>query len=56
MCLYMFGLLVFGYMVKQGLFVREAFVARVALVRFVCLMTPRVGLQVRQLREGLGAT
>ena len=52
----MLGLLVFGYMVKQGLFVREAFVAGVALVRFVCLMTPRVGLQVRQLREGLGAT
>ena len=46
----------FGYVVKQGLFVREAFVAGVALVRFVCLMTPRVGLQVRQLREGLGAT
>jgi len=34
----------------------EALVAGVALVRLVSLVTPGVGLQVRQLREGLGAT
>jgi len=34
----------------------EAFVAGVALVRLVSLVAPRVGLQVGQLGEGLGAT
>ena len=55
-CLYMLGLLVFGYVVKQGLLVGEALVAGVTLVRLVSLVAPRVGLQVGQLGEGLGAT
>ena len=52
----MLGLLVFGYVVKQGLLVGEALVAGVTLVRLVSLVAPRVGLQVGQLGEGLGAT
>ena len=55
-CLYMLGLLMFGYVVKQGLLVSEALVAGVTLVRLVSLVAPRVGLQVGQLGEGLGAT
>ena len=51
----MLGLLVFGYVVKQGLLVSEALVAGVTLVGLVSLMTPGVGLQVGQLGEGLGA-
>ena len=51
----MFGLLVFGYVVEQGLLVGETLIAGVALVGLVSLMTPRVGLQVGQLGEGLGA-
>ena len=39
---------------KSGL-VSETFVARLTFVRLVSLMTPRVGLQVGQLGEGLGA-
>ena len=39
---------------KSGL-VSETFVAGLTFVRFVSLMTPRVGLQVGQLGEGLGA-
>ena len=34
----------------------EALVAGVTLVRLVSLVAPRVGLQVGQLGEGLGAT
>ena len=52
----MLGLLMFGYVVKQGLLVSEALVAGVTLVRLVSLVAPRVGLQVGQLGEGLGAT
>ena len=52
----MLGLLMFGYVVKQGLLVGEALVAGVTLVRLVSLVAPRVGLQVGQLGEGLGAT
>ena len=55
MCLYMLGLLMFGYVVKQGLLVGEALVAGVTLVGLVRLVTPGVGLQVGQLGEGLGA-
>ena len=40
---------------KCGL-VSETLVAGLTFVRFVRLMTPRVGLQVGQLGEGLGAT
>ena len=40
---------------KSGL-VSETFVAGLTFVRLVSLMTPRVGLQVGQLGEGLGAT
>ena len=39
---------------KCGL-VSETLVAGLTFVRFVRLMTPRVGLQVGQLGEGLGA-
>ena len=39
---------------KSGL-VSETFVAGLTFVRLVSLMTPRVGLQVGQLGEGLGA-
>ena len=56
MCLYMLGLLVFGYVVKQGLLVSEALVAGVTLVRLVSLVAPRVGLQVGQLGERLRTT
>ena len=56
MCLYMLGLLVFGYMLEQRLLVGKAFVAGVALVRLVALVAPRVGLQVGQLGERLRAT
>lgn len=55
-CLYMLGLLVLGDVLEQRLLVREAFVAGVALVGLVSLVAPGVGLQVGQLREGLGAT
>ena len=51
----MLGLLVFGYVVEQGLLVGETLIAGVALVGLVSLMTPGVGLQVGQLGEGLGA-
>ena len=43
-------------MLQKGGLIVEALVAGVALVRLVSLVTPGVGLQVRQLREGLGAT
>ena len=56
MCLYMLGLLVLGDVLKEGLFVGEALVAGVALVRLVSLVASRVGLQVRQLGERLRAT
>ena len=52
----MLGLLVFGYVVEQGLLVGEALVAGVTLVGLVRLVTPGVGLQVGQLGEGLRAT
>ena len=56
MCLYMLGLLVLRDVLEQGLLIREALVTGVALVRLVSLVASRVGLQVGQLREGLGAT
>jgi hypothetical protein len=43
------GLLVLGDVIQQGSFIMEAFVARVALVGLVSLVTPGVGLQVGQL-------
>ena len=55
-CLYMLGLLVLGDVLKEGLFVGEALVAGVALVRLVSLVASGVGLQVRQLGERLRAT
>ena len=55
-CLYMLGLLVLGDVLKERLFVGEALVAGVALVGLVSLVASRVGLQVRQLGERLGAT
>ena len=54
-CLYMLRLLVLGDVLEQRLLVREALVAGVALVRLVSLVAARVGLQVGQLGEGLGA-
>ena len=55
-CLYMLGLLVLGDVLEERLFVGEALVAGVALVRLVSLVASRVGLQVRQLGERLRAT
>ena len=52
----MLGLLVLGDVLQEGGLVSEALVAGLALVRFVRLMTPGVGLEVGQLGEGLGAT
>ena len=51
----MLRLLVFGYVVEQGLLVSKTLIAGVALVGLVSLMTAGVGLQVGQLGEGLGA-
>ena len=51
----MLRLLVFGYVVEQGLLVSKTLIAGVTLVGFVSLVTPGVGLQVGQLGEGLGA-
>ena len=45
-----------GDVLQQGGLVCEALVAGVALVRLVSLVAARVGLQVRQLGEGLRAT
>ena len=56
MCLNMLGLLVLGDVLQQGRLICEALVAGVALVGLVSLVAPGVGLQVGQLREGLGAT
>ena len=56
MCLYMLRLLVLRDVLEQRLLVSKALVAGVALVRLVSLVAPRVGLQVGQLGEGLGAT
>ena len=53
--LQVFGLLVLRDVVEEGGLVVETFVAGVALVGLVSLMTPGVGLQVGQLGEGLGA-
>ena len=53
--LQVFGLLVLRDVVEEGGLVVETFVAGVALVGLVSLMTPRMGLQVGQLGEGLGA-
>ena len=50
------GLLVLRNVLEERGLVDEAFVARVALVRLVSLVAARVGLQVRQLGEGLRAT
>lgn len=54
--LQMLALLVLGNVLEQRRLVAEALVARVALVRLVCLMAPRVRLQVAQLGERLLAT
>ena len=43
------GLLVLGDVLEEGALVDEALVARVALVRLVCLVAARVGLQVGEL-------
>ena len=51
----MLRLLVLRNMLQQSLLIVKAFVARVTLVGLVSLVTPRVGLQVRQLGERLGA-
>ena len=45
-----------GDVLKQGLLVSKALVAGVALVGFIRLVAPRVGLQVGQLGERLRAT
>ena len=42
-------LLVLGDVLEEGALVDEALVARVALVRLVCLVAARVGLQVGEL-------
>ena len=52
----MLRLLVFGYVVEQGLLVSKTLIAGVTLVGLVSLVTAGVGLQVGQLGEGLGAT
>ena len=46
---------VLGDVLQQRGLVAEALVAGVALVRLVALVAARVGLQVGQLGEGLGA-
>ena len=51
----MLRLLVFGYVVEQGLLVSKTLIAGVTLVGLVSLVTAGVGLQVGQLGEGLGA-
>lgn len=51
----MFRLFVLRDVLEEGGFVGKALVAGVALIRLVRLMTSRVGLEVTQLREGLGA-
>ena len=52
----MLGLLVLGDVLQQGGLIGEALVAGLTLVRLVSLVTSRVTLEIRQLREGLGAT
>jgi hypothetical protein len=52
----MLGLLMLGYVLQQRLLICKALVTGVALVRLVSLVASRVGLQVGQLGEGLGAT
>ena len=49
------GLFMLGDVLKQGLLVSKALVAGVALVGFIRLVAPRVGLQVGQLGERLRA-
>ena len=56
MCLYVLGLLVFGDVVKERLLVSKTLVAGVTFVWLVRLVTPGVGLQVRELGERLGAS
>ena len=53
---YMFRFLMFRNMLEQGLLISKTFVAGVALVGFICLVAPGVGLQVGQLRERFRAT
>jgi len=53
---YMFRFLMFRNMLEQGLLISKTFVAGVALVWFICLVAPGVGLQVGQLRERFRAT
>ena len=54
-CLHVFGLLVFRDVFKQRRLFVEALVTGVALVGFIRLVAPGVGLQVRQLGERLRA-
>lgn len=51
----MFGFSMFGYVLEEGVFVDEAFVAGVALEGLVLLMAAAVGLKVAQLTEGFAA-
>ena len=51
----MLRLLVLRNMFQESGLVSKALVAGLTFVRLVSLMTPRVGLQVGQLGEGLGA-
>lgn len=51
----MLGLFVFGNVFEQILLVGKAFVAGIALERFVGLVAAAVALEVRELGEGLGA-
>jgi len=47
----MFGLLVLGDVIKEGSLIRKTFVARVALVRLVSLVTSGMRLKVGELRK-----
>jgi len=56
MSLQMLRFLVFGYVIEKWSLIRKAFVARVAFVRLVSLMTSGMRLKVRQLRKCLVTT
>jgi hypothetical protein len=50
-----FGLFVFGDVLQERRLIHKTLVARVTLVRFVCLVASGMGLKVAQLAEGFGA-
>ncbi len=52
----MFRLLVLWNMIEEGGLVRKAFVAGVTFVRLVGLVTPGMGLKVRELGKGFVTT